>query len=141
MLRRCLRICCDDTPEDASGDSHLAPRSNRMIRIFQSTDRRNTTTYRGDELGENDDGEDDDCCRTNEVSEGTSSATTAATSRRMSDNNNNAPASGLLQFWRTIREKLNLDTTEGNDSTNPETRQQQRDETIPILKSEAKAGS
>ena len=120
MLRCCLRVCFDDREED-SEDSHSAPRSNRMIRIFQAAEE--------DEAG------DEDCCQTNEDSEGTvataTTVTPAAPSRRMSGSSNNAPS--LRQFWRTFREKLNLGTTESNASTDPEVQQQKRDETIPIL--------
>lgn len=123
MLRCCLRVCFDDTAEDPE-DSQSAPQSNRMIRVFQAAD--------DDEV----DG-DEDCCRTNETSERTAPVTTSTTAtttsnRRMS--NNSDVSTSLRQFWRTFRERLNLDTTESSDSAvTAEQKQQKRDETIPIL--------
>lgn len=150
MLRCLLRVCFEETPEDESGEYSLAPRSNSIVRILQPVEPASVATAAASSNSDDED-ENDNCCRpcTNEASSSTaeiiSSTPAAATAvrastttiRRMSNNRSNTdPASSLSKFWRTFREKLNLDTPESNssnDSTNPETRQQKRDETVPIL--------
>ena len=129
LLQCILRTCFEETPEEPD-ESYEPPRSNRISRLFQSTDPALSSgaysAAQAEEPAENDE-EDDDCCQNDSSQE--------SSNTRMAENNPHAAS--LRQFWRSFKERFNLEDaaatdTPPNSRTRSETEDSER-ERLPIL--------
>jgi transposase-like protein len=137
LLQCLLRTCFESKPEEEeSEDSYEPPRSNRMIRFFQSATSdpaQQAASYRPAQSNDPTESVAATCCQ-NDSSEATeaTACTTAA--------DDNPHAASLRQFWRKFRERLEgaSITTGGEEEASenaPLSRQRVAErERTPILK-------
>lgn len=130
-LLQCLLPCCsfEETPEESPNESYEPPRSNRISRLFQSTDPDvESGAYspaRFDDSPESDE-ESEDCWQND-----TATAQSAGPIDNSNMSRSNPHVAGLRHFWQTLKERFNLEDSDAT-STSPSGNDNER-ECRPIL--------